>query len=156
LERKNHIERLKNGWWFCHKTFNSKAKVAYGSVYNIPKELGPVDISTFGSILLHLRDPFAALQNASALTEETVIVTDVTPDQSVADLPAMLFCPDFRRADPYDSATWWILSPQVIIEFLGVLGFERTEVSYHTQRYQARDVGLYTVVGHRTRKRPPL
>ena len=40
-----------------------------------------IDISTFGAILLHLRDPFHALFNALRLTRETVIVTEVHPQQ---------------------------------------------------------------------------
>src|SRR5262249_21129824 len=153
---KSHIERLKNGWWFCHRIFHSKAKVHYGSVYSIPKEIGPVDISIFGSILLHLREPFLALQNALRLTKETVIVTEPAPDQALRELPVMSFCPNFRVAHPDYSVTWWILSPQIIVEFLGVLGFEKTRISYHTQKFQTRDVGLYTVVGNRTREMLPV
>jgi hypothetical protein len=79
---RDHIEKLKNGWWFAHRLFGSRAKAIYGNIYDIPQEIGPVDISTFGSILLHLRDPFQALYSASRLTREAVIVTDVHPDQS--------------------------------------------------------------------------
>jgi hypothetical protein len=82
---KNHIERLKNGWWFAHRLFGNRARAVYGNIYEIPKEIGPVDIATFGAILLHLRDPFQALHSALRLTRETVIVTEVHPDQS-ADL----------------------------------------------------------------------
>jgi hypothetical protein len=78
---KKHIRRLNNGWWFCHKIFHSRAKVVYGNIYNIPETIGRVNIATFGSILLHLRDPFLALHNALRLTEETVVVTEIAPDQ---------------------------------------------------------------------------
>jgi hypothetical protein len=79
---KNHIERLKNGWWFAHDIFGSRARVVYGNIYDVPQEIGPVDIATFGAILLHLRDPFQALHSALRLTRETVIVTEPHPDQS--------------------------------------------------------------------------
>jgi hypothetical protein len=156
-QMKAHIERLKNGWWFCHRIFKSKAKVVYGSVYNVPNEIGPVDIATFGSLLLHLRDPFAALRSALRLTRETVVVTDVAPaQQHLRELPVMYFCPSFRTAHQNQSVTWWIISPQIIVEFLGVLGFEKSSISYHKQRFQSSEVELFTVVGKRTREMLPL
>jgi hypothetical protein len=30
-------------------------------VYDMPPAIGPVDVAVYGSILLHLRDPFRAL-----------------------------------------------------------------------------------------------
>jgi len=42
----------------------SRARMVYGSVYAIPTAIGAVDVATFGSVLLHVRDPFIALQNA--------------------------------------------------------------------------------------------
>jgi hypothetical protein len=78
---KNHIERLKNGWWFAHRLFGSKAKVVYGNIYDVPEAIGPVDIATFGAILLHLRDPFRALHSALRLTREVAVVTESHPQQ---------------------------------------------------------------------------
>ena len=40
----------------------SKAKVVYGTVYEIPEEIGRVEVATFGSVLRHVRDPFLALR----------------------------------------------------------------------------------------------
>jgi SAM-dependent methyltransferase len=183
-EATNHIQKLKNGWWLCHRVFSSQAKVVYGSIYNIPRTIGSFDIATFGSILLHLRDPFLALQNALRLTKETVVVTDLVPQQSFSgnnntvtnrmkmllrrmkdpfrstssksgstnDQPVMRFAPNFRNDNPHQCFTWWYLSPEIIVEFLGILGFEKTTVSYHTQKFQAGELPLYTVVGTRTQK----
>ena len=72
---KRHIGRLNNAYWLAHRAHGSEARVAYGTVYDLPDGLGSFDVSTFGSVLLHLRDPFLALQNALALTTETVVVT---------------------------------------------------------------------------------
>jgi hypothetical protein len=191
------IGQLHSSFWFCHQAFRSKAKVVYGRVYQLPAAIGPVDVCTFGSILLHLRDPFLALANALRLTRETVIVTECLHDlpwedalmgrpASVAPrsrleraagritrwfrgrpaeplatrdgmIPAMTFLPD-----PADPGTvnrlnsWWFFTPAVIQRMLGVLGFERTEVTYHRQTFQQKyDLPLFTVVGHRTRPKPP-
>ena len=83
IERRKHIERLKNGWWFAHRLFGSKAKVVYGNIYEIPEEIGSVDIATFGLTLCDLRDPFQALHSALRLTRELVIVTEWHPEQQV-------------------------------------------------------------------------
>lgn len=71
------LDRLQNSFWFCHPRFRSRAKVVYGSIYDLPAGIGPVDVATFGSILLHLRDPFLALANAARFARETMIVTDL-------------------------------------------------------------------------------
>ena len=59
--QKEVIRRLNNAFWLCHKAFNSRAKMVYGTVYAVPRQIEMVDVSTFGSILLHVRDPFLAL-----------------------------------------------------------------------------------------------
>jgi hypothetical protein len=170
--------------------------VVYGRVYELPAAIGPVDVCTFGSILLHLRDPFLALANALRLTRETVVVTDCLhnlpwedalmgrpapapprsrleraagrisrwlggrPAESPAArsgmIPAMTFLADpAKPAAGNHLNSWWFFTPAVIQRMLGVLGFERTEVSYHRQRYQQQyDLPLYTVVGRRTRPMP--
>jgi len=76
ISRKDSIRRLSSAFWLCHHAFNSKAKMVYGTAYAVPQTIGPVDISTFGAILLHVRDPFFALQNALRLTKEIVIITE--------------------------------------------------------------------------------
>src|ERR1700720_3412541 len=124
-------------------------------------QIGPVDISVFGNILLHLRDPFLALYNALRLTRSTVIVTDVLSRrdhyQSLFGLlrrPSQRFLPDFRSGQPRD--TWWLLTPEAIIQFLGVLGFEETVLTYHRQPYLGDPRRLFTVVGRRTAGTPEV
>lgn len=168
--RKEHIRRINNGWWLTHNTLNLSARMVYGSVYRIPAAIGRVDVAVFGSVLLHLRDPFLALQSAAALTDETIIVTDVVPEghtptriERVLERvgrridrplvrhrpPEAVFLPDPAANGPDD--TWWNLSPELVERFLGVLGFPRTTVTFHEQDYANADnpERLYTVVGRR-------
>jgi SAM-dependent methyltransferase len=160
LELKTYLRLQSNAWWLAHRLFNSTARAVYGHVYSIPAQIGPVDISTFGSLLLHVRDPFLALQNALRLTRESVIITDLHPQQpddphAAESRPAMRFLPNFRVAQSASSSSWWALSPELVIEFLGVLGFEKTEVTVHFQKYvdpKAKLMRLFTVVGTRTRE----
>jgi hypothetical protein len=153
--RKRVIKRINDSWWFCHRIFRSRARVVYGTVYEIPKEIGLVDIATVTSILLHLRDPFYALQNAARLTRESLIVTDVHPFQGTpgqGNAPVQQFLPNFRSDDIDICDRWWLLYPETIIEFMGILGFENTSVTYHTQNSKNNgSCVFYTIVGKRTR-----
>ncbi len=151
---KNHIDKLNNAFWFCHRCINSNAKVVYGNVYDIPKQIGKVDIVIYGAILLHLRDPFLALQSGTKLTQGTVIVTEVlTPhtfeskegvDQDLKE-PCLRFLPDPETLEPRD--TWWDLRPEVVVRMLKVLGFTDINVTFHTQLHRGEVIRLYTVVG---------
>jgi len=163
LDVKDHIKRLNNSYWLCHKAYNSSARVVYGSVYDIPEEIGMFDISVFTAVLPHLRDPFFALQNALRLTREKVIITDVLWRryfflQTLVTIlskfglraPLMAFFPNFRTSKRSD--TWWMLTPEVIRQFIGVLGFEESEIKYHFKaRRHGRRRPLYTIVGHKAR-----
>jgi hypothetical protein len=172
--RKHHIDRINNSYWLAHRVLKSQARVVYGTVYNVPQEIGAVDVATFGSILLHMRDPFLALQNVLSLTREAVVVTEICAPEygSLARLRAVLgraplkrarwladslrprgleFRPDFATQEPKE--TWWHFTPQPIIRMLGVLGFSRTTLTYHTQKWQRSPVELFTVVGYRTHGR---
>lgn len=138
------------GYWYCHTANNSKARVVYRSVYEMPREIGPVDMVMFGSILLHLRDPFFALHNGCRLTKETVIVTDMLHQRfkDRKNYPLAIFVP--KAADKSRIGTFWLLSPEIIVQMLGVLGFEDATVSFHTQKTRGIEKDMFTVVAKRT------
>jgi hypothetical protein len=141
--------RLNNAYWFGHRLLKSTARVVYGSVYDIPQEIGAVDMAVYGSILLHLRDPFLALQNGLRLTRETAIVVEPLHGQQMpTTLPYLGFLPDPSSLEPKD--TWWDIRPETIVRMLGVLGFGDTKVTEHLQLFDGREILLYTVVGKRT------
>jgi hypothetical protein len=174
-ERREHLRRLNNGWWLAHRLFGSRARVAYGTAYEVPAALGPVDVCTFGAILQHLRDPFLALQQALRLTRETVIVTDPPPPGYFAGrrytawyhrlwrrMPwlqrqmsewlraeTISFRPEPALGEPKD--TWWLLAPEAVMRMIGVLGFDTVSLTFHTQKNRGRETVLYTVVGRRVR-----
>jgi SAM-dependent methyltransferase len=169
-ERREHIRRLNNGWWLNHNANNLSARAVYGTVYTVPEAIGQVDVATFASILIHVRDPFLAVQTAARLVRETIIVTDIYPatdfhlvqpqlnsadPTTVTELPEesfgenkMVFMPQYWDKAYVD--TWWQLSPTTVKRFLGILGFTKTEVTYHfaPSGGNARTM-LYTVVAHR-------
>ena len=116
--RKGNLTQLKNGYWLAHRLLGSKARVYYGNIYELPKELGQFDVVVLGAILLHLRDPFKALQSACQLCNDTVIVTDIYYH---SEAPTMLFVPDWDKLAPRD--TWWMISESCMHQMLRTLGF---------------------------------
>jgi SAM-dependent methyltransferase len=153
--RRTRIRQLNNAYWFAHHAHGSKAKMVYGSVYAVPEGIGHVDIATFTSILLHVRDPFLALWNALRLTRESVVITEVARDSRLVSvlirrlgLPSMSFLPNHRTCDPME--TWWSLSPDVLRRFIRVLGFERTHTTYFKVPTAVGKRLLFTIVGQRT------
>jgi hypothetical protein len=171
--RQDLIRKVNNAWWFSHRLLQSKAKMVYGNIYQIPAEIGSVQVTTFGSVLLHVRDPFLALQRSASLTNETIIVTEATPifwrsgvfwplrllsrvNRRIATYmtPALDFLPDPDTHQPWD--TWWNLSPELIRRFLKILGFTKTRTTFHEHAYffdqqpsRKRLRKLFTVVGSR-------
>jgi hypothetical protein len=150
-QTRTHVWRVNNGFWLAHRAFQSQARVVYGTVYAIPEEIGPVDISVVTAVLLHLRDPFLALQNALRLTRETVIIAEAVRDPRLHDVgePYLRFLPNPVSCEP--KGGWWEFSPEAVRRFVAVLGFEDTAVTHHTQTYQGERVPVYTVVGRRTK-----
>jgi hypothetical protein len=164
--RRQGIAHLNKGFWLAHRAHGSRARLVLGTVYEVPAAIGPVDVAVFGSILLHLRDPFLALQRSLRLVRETAIVTDLVPDgvQHVdapgGSAPApgagafAKFIPDPVAGGPLD--IWWQLAPELVIRMLAILGFEDAKLSHHTQPFQGTAVPLYTVVAQRTAPMDPI
>ncbi len=170
-KRKNHIRKLNNAYRLGHSLFHSKAELVHGTVYDIPKTVGLVDISTFGSILLHVRDPFLAIEQAAKITKETIVITEILDnnrqkiinqlfgwmgESTVRKIrskllgPSMIFRPIAKIGHPEE--TWWHFTPEILEQFLQVLGFGDIQVKYHKQFFaQHNKIQLmYTIVANRT------
>lgn len=150
LDRRSHLRRINNGYWFCHKAFGSRAQMVNGVAYDIPETIGPVDVAVFGSILLHLRDPFLALENGARLAQEAIIVADVSPYGRLASrfLKRPRFMPKADRPD-WVTDGWFRLPPLLVIEYLKILGFPNSSLSWGNYRHRDREVPIYTVIARR-------
>ena len=153
---REHIRRLNNGYWLAYRALQSQARVVYGSVYDVPNDIGLVDVAVVSSVLLHLRDPFLALWNAAKLAVETLVIVDRVPNEDPLLLkePYMRFLPEASLVDPTE--TWWVLSPELLKKFLAVLGFDDVEITYHSHNWKGAQIPLFTLVGRRTRPLPLL
>jgi len=164
--QQRHLDQLCNSWWLAHRLHGSQARLYHGTVYDLPGEVPQVDVAIVGAVLLHLRDPFLALQRICALARETVVVTELMPfaarpadwtghETEVPpailadrDPPSMVFQPTGSGADAF--GTWWHISPACVRQMLNVLGFETVETSFHIQRHMGwYGHVLYTVVARR-------
>jgi len=145
---RNCIRRLNNSFWFSHKKMGSRARLCLGSIYNIPEDLGQFDIVTFASILLHLRDPLGAIQGALKFVRDKIIIVELVPDFQG---PFAKFMPSPERRTPHGGWLWWLLSPDLLVSFLRLVGFRNIEVtrSSHMCARENRMRELYTIVASR-------
>jgi SAM-dependent methyltransferase len=177
------IGKFNNAWWLLHDAMQSKAHVVYGSVYDLPEEIGPFDVSTISCVLLHLRDPFQAMYKVGTVTKDTLIVTDIMPglitptrktfvtkvknrlkragrrlsrrfffDWDPPEFPGYTFLPR-PHLEESNFHTWWHLSPDVIKNYMKILGFSSVRMTFHEQYYcnEKRMISLYTLVGQRAK-----
>jgi len=148
------VSHVQNAWWFLQHCYGLSAQAVYGNIYDLPADIGRFDVSAFGSILLHLRDPFQALHEAALRTDEAIVVVEpLRHGPGQVDQPVLLWNIT-RSASPNG---WWGLSPGVIVDMLSVLGFPDASVTYHRQPYRPEDDPVegstslvnYTVVARR-------
>lgn len=140
-----HIGRIRNGFWYCHKQFESNARVYHGSAEDLPDALGQFDVVLLASVLLHTRSPVAILESCARLVNGDVIITEVH-DPSLGEGPVCSLVPtvDNRAWD-----TWWRFSPRFFTQFLEVLGFSDHRVSFHEQLADKHPLTMYTIVSSR-------
>ncbi|ACL61455.1 class I SAM-dependent methyltransferase [Methylobacterium nodulans] len=156
----HHLQQIRSAFWFSHEALGSRTRLALGTADAIPEGIGPVDIAFLGIVLSHLRDPLRGLRGALRLTRETAVVTEVLPKRYgfLRYVPArlglpMLLAPRAARRDQIQP--WWILGPETVREFLRMLGFGESVVTFHHQPMLGQRRLCYTVVARRTEPTNP-
>jgi SAM-dependent methyltransferase len=143
-----HIARIRNSFWYAHQAFGSRVRMFEADAARLPASLGTFDIGLLGCVLLHCCSPVQIMASLARRVTGTMIVTDMfVPD--IPEQPLCLLIPDASN-DSFHS--WWYLSPQFVVQFLGVLGFTATSVRRHKHLYSVRQTWteLFTVVATRT------
>lgn len=140
-----HIGRIRNGFWFCHKQFGSNASVYQGSSEDLPQTLGEFDVVVLASVLLHTRSPVAILESCARLVSGSVIITEVF-DESLGEGPVCSLVPTAGNA-AWD--TWWRFTPRFFTQFLEVLGFTEHKVTFHQQLADKTPLSMFTVISSR-------
>ena len=174
IKGKNHMNNLKkvqNAFWYTHKALNSKAKVIYSHINNLPVNIGIYDVSLMSLVLLHLQNPFKAMQNMLRHTKEKAIVVEFVNRTGVLSiktkknfknllrnlkqlisprLPIIEFYPKLNGNKHSEIDTWWKISPEYIVNIASILGFETSSINYHVQYHNGHPVDMFTVVCERT------
>jgi SAM-dependent methyltransferase len=148
------IDRNHDAWWYLHRTLGSSARFVQGNIYDMPADLGTFDITFFGAILLHLREPWGALSQAARRTTETMIVTEPLQEE---EYPPESNIMRFSPSAEHHVTNWWSIYPGAVVSMLSRLGFGQAETTLHTQHHHlAHDITsepvdqrMYTVVGRR-------
>ena len=140
------IDQWKNAYWMSHRLLGSRASVVYGSVYDMPNELGQFDIVIIGSVLEHLSDPISAMASIARLAKDALVI--VTPLR-MEEEPVAYFAG--RAAHPENDFTWWVYSIGTYREVLGMLGFSIRQVTTDSYFYDygKRDEERSTIVAVR-------
>jgi len=139
------MQQLKNSYWFSHAALQSRAKVYYGDVYNLPAALGEFDIAVMAAVLLHCRDPLRIVEQCSKRAHTLIIVDKFYPE-----LEGSAICRLAPSRENFLWHTWWHFSTQFFRQFLEVLGFEVLAASTHQQYHRGMAHTLFTVIGKRT------
>ena len=127
---------------------NSKARVAYGSVMDMPDWLGTYDTVLLGSIAQHLRDPLGAIIQADRYVKESLIICEAYYE---SDEPVMRLQAN-PEADEPQYWTWWIMSPSFLVLAMKMLGYRDIEVNGPFDLQHVRDgypVASVTVKGRK-------
>ena len=145
------VAAVQRSWWWTKVEHQLRASVAYGSVYNLPEDLGEFDITVLGAVLLHLRDPFGAMMQVAARTNDTIVVTDLEPPRP--------WSPTEMRFNPVegDHSSWWVITPGAMGRMLSNVGFGEQTITRHTQWHRPGHVAsaepiemsMYTIVARR-------
>lgn len=151
------IDRFRKDWRYYHSLFGSKNQVIYGDIYALSSLDRQFDVTTAAAILLHLANPFRAIQEAAKISQ-TIIVTDLQ-HPGIDGQGFMDFNPNPNSTD---GAGWWLLSHGAISRMLTAVGFNKQRLSFSTHRLYGNpqsknytDHKFFTIVADRTADTKP-
>ena len=167
----NGLKKVQNTFWYAHKAFNSKSKLILSHVNDLPAEIGIYDVSLMSLVLLHLQNPFKAMQNILRHTKEKAMVVELVNRTGVLSIktkknlknllrnlkqlmsprpPTIEFYPKLNGNKHSEIDTWWKISPEFIVNVASILGFETSSINYHIQYHNGHPLDMFTVVCERT------
>jgi O-methyltransferase len=142
--RQTVMQQLKHSYWFGHAAVQSKARVYYGDVYNLPGAVGEFDIAVMAAVLLHCRDPLRIVEQCGKKAKTLIIADKFYPELEGA--PVCRLAP---TPENFLWHTWWHFSTQFFTQFVEVMGFTTSEPTTHQQFHRGRAHTLFTIVARR-------
>lgn len=101
----------------AHQALASSVNRVEVSIYDLdPADIGTFDLVHVSDLLLHLRDPIAALAAVARVTGGRAIITDCYDPA----IPAGLS----RYSGGWTGATWWLPSLETLVQMAGDAGFK--------------------------------
>ena len=150
-QRRAAQKALRNSFLLARRVHKSSVRLMVGNIMTsaVSEE---ADVAFFGNILLHLRDPLAALHNIAPKVRDAIIVCEilVEPVLTLEGVPALLLASFGPQANP---VTWWWISPSWLYRVLDSIGFTDVRAEEHKLRHTVdhSDVRAYTLVARRRR-----
>jgi hypothetical protein len=145
LDERAMFAKRRECYHIAHRAFQSRARLILGDVYQLSKRVPRCDVAIVGQILVHLRDPLEALRQASLVANQTLVIVEGSFDADGQPLAVFL-----GGHTPY---SWWHLSPEVYRIWLGILGFDLTNVAKNAYKcrdgHNWRDSEVWTFVASR-------
>ena len=131
-----------NSYRLAHHLLKSKAVPLFGDVYKLGDIAPKSDVVIVGQILVHLRDPFGALEQIARCTADTLVIVEGMfdhPDPIAAYLGGTT------------PISWFHFSTTIFRQFLPKLGFEITSITPGKYRCVVldKDEAVWTLVARR-------
>jgi tRNA (mo5U34)-methyltransferase len=116
-------ETKRDRFAFVKSVLNSDVKRVVRSVYDLDSDLGTFDVVFMGDLLLHLKDPIAALEALLRVTRgQAIVCTSIMKTGSRRRRPLIEF-------DGIDSFTWWTPNSVALVRMMTAAGFKRVELA---------------------------
>ena len=125
-ERAEYMEYMRNGFWFAHRAFGSRAKVFYGTADTLPASVGRFDVALLAAVLLHCRDPLGVIDTCARRADTLIIVEMLCEDIEGHAVQRLAPSPQNR-----DWSIWWHFSTSFFRNYLAVIGFSRLQITTH-------------------------
>jgi SAM-dependent methyltransferase len=135
-----YLERMKNSYWLAHRLYQSKDKVYYGDIYDLPERLGMFDVAVIGQILVHLRDPITALASIGRRCGDTLVVVEGMTESNDCFM-SLQGTTENERA-----YSWWHLSTGLYREVMKMIGFEVQAITENKYLCNVGDSSVLTPV----------
>lgn len=142
VEPEGRLQRQINSYRLAHHLLKSRAVPVYGDVYRLSDCAPASEVVLAGQILVHVRDPFGALQSIAERCTHTLVIVEGM----------------FEHPDPIavflggsTPNSWLHFSTTLYRQFLPRLGFEVASIASGSYRCDSRDKDevVWTLVAHR-------
>jgi SAM-dependent methyltransferase len=139
---KAEFEGRLNSYRLAHHLLKSRAVPVFGDIYRLSEIVPQSDVVISGQILVHLRDPFGALEQIAKCSTDTLVIAEGMfdhPDPVAAYLGGTT------------PISWFHFSTRIYREFLPKLGFEITSIKPGKYRCVSMgiDEAVWTLVARR-------